>query len=138
MPVRGIRGATTAVENSATAIIAATDEMLRAIMERNNVDLTEIASAFFTTTPDLTAEFPAYAARQLGWLAVPLLCGHEMNVPGALPRCVRVLIHLNTDLPQTGTPGIECRNGGANGDYQVVATFALPVTFASATVSASR
>jgi len=101
MSVRGIRGATTAAENSAAAIIEATDEMLRAIMERNNIDLIEIASAFFTTTPDLTAEFPAYAARQLGWLAVPLLCGHEMNVPGALPRCVRVLIHLNTDLPQT-------------------------------------
>ncbi len=101
MPVRGIRGATTATENSAAAICEATDELLRAIMERNNVDITEIASAFFTTTPDLTAEFPAYAARGLGWLTVPLLCGHEMSVPGALPRCIRVLIHLNTDLPQS-------------------------------------
>jgi len=110
MPVRGIRGATTAAENSAAAIIEATDEMLRAIMERNNVDLTEIASAFFTTTPDLTAEFPAYAARQLGWLAVPLLCGHEMNVLGALPRCVRVLIHLNTDLPQSAMRHVYLRD----------------------------
>ncbi len=106
MPVRGIRGATTATENSAAAICDATDELLRAIMERNNVDITEIASAFFTTTPDLTAEFPAYAARGLGWLTVPLLCGHEMNVPlgsvpSAIPRCIRVLIHLNTDLPQS-------------------------------------
>ena len=101
MPVRGIRGATTATENSAAAICEATDELLRAIMERNNVDITEIASAFFTTTPDLTAEFPAYAARGLGWLTVPQLCGHEMSVPGALPRCIRVLIHLNTDLPQS-------------------------------------
>jgi len=100
MPVRGIRGATTATENGAAAICAATDELLRAILERNNIDIAEIASAFFTTTPDLTAEFPAYAARGLGWLTVPLLCGHEMNVPDALPRCIRVLIHLNTDLPQ--------------------------------------
>jgi len=101
MPVRGIRGATTATENSAAAICEATDELLRAVMERNNVDIAEIASAFFSTTSDLTAEFPAYAARGLGWLTVPLLCGHEMNVPGALPGCIRVLIHLNTDLPQS-------------------------------------
>ncbi len=105
MPVRGIRGATTATENSHGAIIEATDELLRAIVERNSLDVDEIASAFFTTTPDLTAAFPAYAARQLGWLTVPLLCGHEMNVPesvqGALPLCIRVLIHLNTGLPQS-------------------------------------
>jgi len=101
MPVRGIRGATTVTENSAAAVVEATREMLRAIVERNNLDTAEIASAFFSTTPDLTAEFPAYAARELGWLTVPLLCGHEMSVPGALPLCIRVLIHLNTDLPQS-------------------------------------
>jgi chorismate mutase len=59
-----------------------------------------VASAFFTTTADVDAEFPALAARQLGWLDVPLLCGHEMSVPGSLPRCVRVLIHWNTSKAQ--------------------------------------
>ncbi len=113
MPVRGIRGATTAAENSADAIIAATEEMLRAIVERNSLDPAEIASAFFTTTPDLTAEFPAYAARQLGWLSVPLLCGHEMNVPNALPLCVRVLIHLNSDLPQAAMRHVYLRGAVA-------------------------
>ncbi len=105
MPVRGVRGATTAAENSAGAIVEATEELLRAIVERNTIDPDEIVSALFTTTRDLTAEFPAYAARRIGWLTVPLLCGHEMDVPlgsvpSAIPRCIRVLIHLNSDLPQ--------------------------------------
>lgn len=100
MPVRGIRGAITATENSAEAIVEATGELLRAIVAHNKIDVEEIASTFFTTTRDLTVEYPAYAARQLGWLTVPLICGHEMEVPGGLPRCIRVLIHLNTDLPQ--------------------------------------
>lgn len=100
MAVRGIRGATTVDENGAEAIVDATEELLRALVAQNAIDPLEIASAFFTTTTDLTAEFPAYAARRLGWLTVPLMCGHEMNVPGALPRCIRVMLHLNTELPQ--------------------------------------
>src|SRR5690348_394888 len=100
MPVRGIRGATTVEENSAEAILEATEELLRVLVEQNHIDPAEIASTFFTTTPDLTAEYPAYAARRLGWLTVPLICGHEMNVPDRLPLCIRVMLHYNTDLPQ--------------------------------------
>ena len=101
MAVRGIRGAITVAENSPEAIIAATDELLRAMSDMNAIDPAEVASAFFTTTVDLNAAFPAYAARRLGWLAVPLMCSHEMAVPGDLPRCIRILLHLNTDKPQS-------------------------------------
>lgn len=100
MPVRGIRGATTVQENTAEAIVEATEELLSVMIAQNELDAAEIAAAYFSTTMDLNAEFPAYAARRLGWLSVPLMCGHEMNVPGALPRCIRVLLHYNTELPQ--------------------------------------
>jgi chorismate mutase len=99
MTVRGIRGATTTTENSSKAILIATREMLREIISRNELEPDTIASAIFTTTPDLNADFPAVAARQLGWNDVPLMCGHEMAVPGSLQQCVRVLIHVNTDKP---------------------------------------
>ncbi len=95
--VRGIRGATTAESNEPKAILAATRELLREIIDRNTIQLDDVASAIFSTSPDLNAEFPAVAARQLGWGDVPLLCGHEMSVPGSLPSCIRVLIHVNTD-----------------------------------------
>jgi chorismate mutase len=101
MPVRGIRGAITADENSVDAIHAATTELLLAVMERNHLDCDEIASAWFTVTPDLTATFPAYAARKLGWTAVPLICSTEIPVPGALAGVIRVLLHYNTNLPQS-------------------------------------
>lgn len=101
MPVRGIRGATTVQENTAQAIVEATEELLGVMIAQNALDAAEIAAAYFSTTMDLNAEFPAYAARRLGWLTVPLMCGHEMNVPGALPRCIRVLLHYNTERPQT-------------------------------------
>ena len=93
---RGIRGATTVEADSREAIIAATIEMLNAIVEANDVEAEEIASAFFTTTPDLTAEFPALAARQIGWTSVALMGAQEMEVPGSLQRCLRVLVHVNT------------------------------------------
>ena len=86
MPVRGIRGATTASSNTAEAITDATEELLRELVTLNDLDPTEIAFAYFTTTPDLNAEFPALAARRLGWLDVPLLCGHDMNVQQPNPR----------------------------------------------------
>ncbi len=95
--VRGIRGATTAEANTAEAILSATQELLRLMVERNEIRTEEVASAIFTTTPDLNAEFPALAARRMGWIDVPLLCGHEMTVPGSLPACVRVLLHVNTE-----------------------------------------
>ena len=70
------------------------------MIRRNGIEQVDVASVMFTTTHDINAEFPALAARQLGWLEVPLLCGHEMAVPGSLPMCIRVMIHWNTDVPQ--------------------------------------
>jgi chorismate mutase len=96
MPIRGIRGATVAVENTAQAIRLATQELLQALREANQLDLDDVASVIFTTTPDLSAEAPARGARELGWDEHALLCVCEIDVPGALERCIRVLIHWNT------------------------------------------
>ncbi len=93
---RGVRGATTVDRDTAEDILEATRELLQELIRRNDIRPEDVASAIFTTTPDLTAEFPALAARQLGWHDVALMCGHEMNRPGALGRCIRILIHLNT------------------------------------------
>jgi chorismate mutase len=93
---RGIRGATTADENTREAILAATRELLELLIAANDLRPEDIVSAIFSTTVDLNAEFPAVAARNLGWLDTALLCTHEMAVPGSLPRCIRVLIHWNT------------------------------------------
>jgi chorismate mutase len=100
MPCRGVRGATTVQNNDREEILTATRQLVALMVRRNNIDKLDVASAIFSTTPDLDAEFPALAARQLGWLDVPLLCGHEISVPGSLPRCIRVLVHWNTELPQ--------------------------------------
>ena len=94
---RGLRGAITIPENKKEAIAASTKELLQKIIDVNNVNVGDITCIFFTTTSDLNAAFPAAAARELGWTRVPLLCGHEMNVPGSLPRCLRVLVLFNTD-----------------------------------------
>jgi chorismate mutase len=97
MRLRGIRGATTVEANTREAILSATIELLSALIEANDVHADDVASAFFSTTPDLTAEFPALAAREtFGWSHVALMCGHEMNVPGSLPMCLRILLHVNT------------------------------------------
>jgi chorismate mutase len=88
--------------NSAGAILAATRRLLARMVEANGIDIADVASAFFTATPDLTAAFPAQAARELGWSQVALLDAQEIPVPGALPRCVRVLVHWNTSTPQAG------------------------------------
>lgn len=101
MPCRGVRGATTADSNTRDDILAATRQLVALIMRQNGIESEDVASATFTTTTDLDAEFPALAARQLGWLDVPLLCGHEINVPGSLRLCVRVLVHWNTDKAQS-------------------------------------
>ena len=98
--VRGIRGATTVDRDDGEAIVRATAELLQAIVDRNRIRPEDIASALFTVTPDLTAEFPAAAARRLGWNRVPLLNFTEIDVPGRLGRCVRVLIHVNTTRNQ--------------------------------------
>ena len=97
MPCRGIRGATVAEANSREAILAATRELLEAIIAANGVQPDDVASVFFTTSPDLTADYPALAARELGWLDAALLCNVDIAVPTGLARCVRVLIHWNTE-----------------------------------------
>jgi chorismate mutase len=100
MYCRGIRGATTVQANQAEAIISATRELLQAVISANDIRAEDVASVFFTTTPDLNAAFPARAARELGWTDTGLLCSHEMDVPNSLPACIRVLIHWNTDKTQ--------------------------------------
>ena len=95
--MRAIRGAITAVDNTAHAIESATCEMLREIERRNAISPADVVSAFFSLTPDLDATFPARAARTIGWESVPMLDTVEVNVPGSLARTIRVLIHVNTD-----------------------------------------
>ncbi len=97
---RGVRGATTVPKNSREAILRETRRLLALMIHLNGIRAEDVASAILTTTPDLNAEFPALAARQLGWKHVPLLCGHEMSVPDQLPRVVRILVHWNTDKTQ--------------------------------------
>jgi chorismate mutase len=97
MPVRGVRGAITVTKNTKEDILEATRELIIAMVEANEIAVDDIASAWFTTTPDVHAEFPAVAARLLGWTQVPLMNSHEMSVPGMLPLCIRVLLHLNTE-----------------------------------------
>jgi chorismate mutase len=91
-----VRGATTVEHNTREEILRGTQQLLALMLRQNQIEHEDVASAIFTTTPDLNAEFPALAARQLGWLDVPLLCTHEISVPGSLARCVRILIHWNT------------------------------------------
>ncbi|HET6881943.1 MAG TPA: chorismate mutase [Pirellulales bacterium] len=93
---RGVRGATTVDHNTRDELLKATRQLLALMIRQNGIEHEDVASAVFTTTADLNAEFPALAARQLGWLDVPLLCTHEISVPGSLARCVRILIHWNT------------------------------------------
>jgi chorismate mutase len=100
MPCRGVRGATTVERNEREEILTATRQLLALMIRRNGIAKEDVASIIFSTTVDLDAEFPALAARQLGWLEVPLLCGHEISVPGSLPRCIRVLVHWNTERAQ--------------------------------------
>ena len=103
--MRGIRGATTATANTAKAIVEATAELLAELVRINGVEREEVAFAYFTTTLDLDAEFPALAARRMGWTGVPLLCGNDMVVPGPNPRsvpmCIRILLLYNTDRAQS-------------------------------------
>ena len=93
----GIRGATTVAGNTREAILSGTTELLEQLIKGNGVSQEQIAAAFFTTTRDLNAEFPAVAAREMGWTDVALLCGHEMDVPDALSCCIRVLLLVNTE-----------------------------------------
>jgi chorismate mutase len=98
--VRAIRGATQVDGNDRDLILSATAELVEAILSRNELLVDDIISVLFTTTPDLTAEFPAVAARKIGFGDIPLLCASEIDVPGALPRVIRLLAHADTDRPR--------------------------------------
>ncbi|HXF82057.1 MAG TPA: chorismate mutase [bacterium] len=100
MHVRGIRGATTCEANTEEAILSATVELLQQMAQANGVESDEIAAILFTATPDLTAAFPAEAARRLNWTLVPLMSATEMAVPRAVARCIRVLMLWNTSRSQ--------------------------------------
>ena len=117
MAVRGIRGATTVEADVPADIVTATRELLGRLIELNRIEPDEVAGAWFTTTPDLCSEFPAVAARQLGWVDVPLICGHEMDVPytnpRSIPRCIRAMILINTDRPQSQMRFVYLRRAAA-------------------------
>jgi len=101
MKVRGVKGATTTDGTTADDVLAATEQPLKALIEANGIDQDDVAAVQFSTSPDLVAEFPAVAARErFDWNDVPLMCGHEMARPGALERCIRILIFWNTDKAQ--------------------------------------
>lgn len=101
MPIRGIRGATVILQDQPEAILAGTQDLLSAILEANpTLHTEELASGLFTVTEDLRSAYPAQAAREMGWTHVPMICSREIPVPGSMPRCIRVLLHWNTDLPQ--------------------------------------
>src|SRR5687767_8887535 len=97
MKLRALRGAITVDANEADAILDATEELMRALLDQNSLAAGDLVSCIFTCTRDLDAEFPAVAARRMGLSAVPLLCAHEIDVPGALPRVIRVLVHCYAD-----------------------------------------
>ncbi len=102
MPTRGIRGAITVTEDDPDLILQATRELLEAIVKENaDMKPEDIGSAIFTVTDDLAATFPAQAARQMGWSMVPMMCAREIPVPGSLPKAIRVLVHWNTETPQS-------------------------------------
>lgn len=109
--VRGLRGATTVEQDDAAAIVEATKELIVAMVQANDLQTEDIASCYITVTCDLTAAFPAKAVRELsGWDYVPLMCAVEMNVPGSLPRCIRILLHVNTIKSQTEMKHTYLRN----------------------------
>lgn len=102
MKLKALRGATTVAENDADAILEATEELLKAVLEQNALEPDQLVSCIFTCTGDLDAEFPAVAARRLGLDQVPLLCAREIDVPGSLPRVIRVMVHCY--VPEDAKP----------------------------------
>ena len=113
MAVRAVRGATQVDQDDRAQVLDATTELLRAILERNGLTQEDLISVVFTATPDLTSEFPAYAARQMGFVDVPLLCASEIDVPGAMPRVLRVLAHVETDRPRSEVKHVFLRGAAA-------------------------
>lgn len=100
MAIRGVRGAITVKKNEKDAIVFATEMLLEKIISVNKIKVEDIAAAIFSVTPDLTKEFPAIAAREMGWLYTPLMCTNEINIEGSLKKCIRVLLLINSEKSQ--------------------------------------
>jgi len=113
MSVRAVRGAIQVDEDERSQVLDATTELIRTVLDRNGLTSEDLISVVFTATPDLTSEFPAYAARQLGFVDVPLMCATEISVPGAMPRVVRLLAHVETDLPRADVHHVYLRGAAA-------------------------
>ena len=113
MAVRAIRGATQLDADEREHLLASVDELIRALLEANEVDTDDLVSMILTATPDLHSEFPALAARQLGIGDVPLLCAQEIDVAGALPRVIRVMMHFETQLPRSEIRHVYLRGAAA-------------------------
>jgi len=109
--VHGVRGATVVINDQPDEILSATRELLQALLDANpKIETRDIASVWFTVTHDLISVHPARAARQMGWTQVPLMCSLEIPVPGALQRCIRILLHWNTNLPQSAIRHVYLRD----------------------------
>lgn len=113
MAVRAVRGAVQVDGNDRTEILAATAELVTEVMSRNELSTDDVISVVFTATADLTAEFPALAARKLGFQEVPLLCAAEIDVPGAMPRVVRLMMHIDTGKPRSDIQHVYLRGAAA-------------------------
>ena len=113
MPTRAIRGATQIEENDRDLLLAATAELVTAVLDRNHLDPDALISIIFTVTRDLDAEFPAYAARAMGITDVPFLCGTEIAVAGAMPRVIRLLAHVDTELSRAEIRHVYLRGAAA-------------------------
>jgi chorismate mutase len=113
MSVRGVRGAVQIDGDDREAILGGADELVREVLGRNQIEPDDLISIIFTATPDLTADFPAYAARRLGLTDVPLLCATEMAVPHAMPRVLRLLAHVETERPRADMRHVYLRGAAA-------------------------
>lgn len=113
MATRAVRGATQVDQDDRDQVLEATSELLLAVLNRNQLVPDDLISVVFTATPDLHAEFPAYAARQMGIVDVPLLCAVEIDVPGAMPRVLRLLAHVETSLPRSEVRHVYLRGAAA-------------------------
>ena len=113
MAVRAVRGAIQVERDDRDEVLEATSELLSTVLERNALRPDDLISVVFTATPDLTSEFPAYAARQMGITDVPLLCATEIAVPGAMPRVLRLLAHVETDLARSDVRHVYLRGAAA-------------------------
>ena len=113
MPVRAVRGATQVDADDRQQVLDAVTELLQAVLDKNALDHDDLISVLFTATPDLTSEFPAYAARQMGIIDVPLLCAAEIAVPGAMPRVLRLLAHVDTELARADVRHVYLRGAAA-------------------------